>query len=155
MLTATPKSGFSWDFLIYDEGRLLTELDLSWFRERGNFTLHGKDFIVLRKGWLRSEFTLESEGQELATAEKTSAFFRSFQVNLSGQSMELRAASPLTRRFLLVDATGRQIGSVVPNHWFTRRCTIDFPDDIDLPVRVFLFLLVLFLWRRAASSSSS
>jgi len=69
MLTARPKSFGSKIFLIYDEGKLVTELELSKFPKRVSFSFHGKKFSVLRKKRFHCEFILISEGQKLATAE--------------------------------------------------------------------------------------
>ena len=44
--------------------------------------------------------------------------------------------------------TGRSAASD-PDHCSTPRRTIDLPDDIVLPVKTFLFWLVVLMWRRA------
>jgi hypothetical protein len=43
----------------------------------------------------------------------------------------------------------------MPNHLFTRACTLEFPDDLPVPVQVFLFWLVALMWRRAASDAAA
>lgn len=154
MLTAQPRSIFSWSFTVYDGGDPLAEVDLSWFRERGSFHLAGHEFDVLRTSMLQGEFALHSAGITLATARKISPLLRSFEVCCQDRQYDLKAFHPFTRQFGLYH-DDRPIGSIRPLHLFTRKAQIDLPQGIVLPVRIFMFWLVLILWRRAARSSSS
>lgn len=154
MLTASPRSIFSWSFTIYRDGAPIADVDQGWFRERGAFLLGGHTFEVLRTSMLQGEFALQSDGLRLAWAEKVSVFLRSFEVRCGDRTYSLRAVHPFTRRFGLYE-DDRSIGSIRPLHMFTRKAHIDLPDDVDLPVQVFMFWLVLVLWRRAARSSNN
>ena len=40
-----------------------------------------------------------------------------------------------------------------PRGLFSRKLTIDLPDELSLAVQVFMTWLVIILWRRAAKSS--
>jgi hypothetical protein len=41
-----------------------------------------------------------------------------------------------------------------PDHLFTRRSAVDFPDSLALPARIFMIWLALLLWKREAESSA-
>jgi hypothetical protein len=74
------------------------------------------------------------------------------EVTCGQRKLSLVAQSPLTRVFSVYDGDG-PIGSIYPDHCFTRKTAIDLPDDIVLPVKVFLFWLVVLMWRRAKRNS--
>jgi len=153
MLTAIPRSIFSWSFTVYDGGTPLADLDMSWFRERGSFVLAGHPFDVLRTSILGGEFELRSDESVLAIAKKTSPFLRAFNLRADGRAFSLRADHPFTRCFGLYEGD-RRVGIIEPLHFLTRKTRIDLPTGINPPVQVFMFWLVVVLWRRAASSSS-
>jgi hypothetical protein len=152
MLHAAPTGLFTWDYTVYEDDTPIAFIDMSWWRERGEVQIAGVTFQVYRESLLAGRFVLQSGDQVLARAEKPSAFFRAFTVEADGRRMELRALSWWTRSFGLFEG-GRQVGSIRPKGWLTRKAVINLPSDLFLPVRVFLFWLVLILWRRAAQSS--
>ncbi len=154
MLRAIPKGFFSWDFTVLQDGVPIAEIDMSWFRERGEFDIVGQRYEVYRESWLAGRFVIQSAAGVLATAEKPSAFLRSFTVDHAGRRFQLKAMSPFGRSFGLSE-NGRLIGTVGPDFWLSRKATIDLPEHIAVPAQVFIFWLVLILWRRAARSSSS
>ena len=90
---------------------------------------------------------------ELARAEKPSAFQRSFQVSHAGRSYALGAESAFRRKFVLRE-NDQPVGSVYPLNAFTRRCVVDLPAEISLPVRVFMVWLVIILWKRDSDSGA-
>ena len=66
--------------------------------------------------------------------------------------MKLSAAHVLSRRYVL-ERDGRKAGEVAPDGLVTRKLRASFPDDLPLPVRIFLLFLVIILWRRQVQSS--
>jgi hypothetical protein len=154
MLTARPRSWFSWDFEVFDGDTFVALLDLSWLRERGEMILHERRFEIGREGILSGDFKLWDDGDTVASATKPSVLFRCFVVRFDGHEYTLRARSPLTRRFVLLSGE-RVVGSIAPDHPFTRRMSIDLPDEIPLEVQVFITWLVVILWRRQHNSASS
>jgi hypothetical protein len=91
MLTAIPKSMFSWNFTVYDGDATLADLDVSWFRERGSFMLASHTFHVLRTSMVGGEFQLRCEDLLLAEAKKTSPFLRCFNLRVDGRVYAGRA----------------------------------------------------------------
>lgn len=154
MLRAIPRGLFSWGFSILEDDAEVAGLEVAWMRERGNLDIKGTEFNLYRQGWLSGLFLLEGEGTVLAQANKPNALTRRFEVTYGRDTLSLAAQSPFTRAFGVYDGE-TQIGSIYPDHCFTRKTTIDLPDDIILPVKGFLFWLVVLMWRRAANRSSS
>ncbi|OPY04941.1 MAG: hypothetical protein A4E61_00504 [Syntrophorhabdus sp. PtaB.Bin184] len=154
MLRAEPKGWFSWKFTIFDDDdEPIAAIDIGWMRETGELKLGGRIYRLFREGFFGGAFILEENGVELARAEKPSSLFRSFTVTNNGKEYGLRAASPVERMFILSE-NGRELGTVRPEHAFTRKAVIDLPAEIDLPVRIFMVWLVLVLWKRDEESAS-
>lgn len=154
MLRAVPKGLFSWDFTVSLADRVIADVDMSWFREKGELEVEGQRYAVYREGLMSGRFVLSSQAGVLAEAEKPSAFFRSFDVAYRGRHYRLGALSMLTRGFgLTADST--LVGTIQPVSIFGRTTTIDLPDEVVLPVQVFMFWLVLILWKRSKNASMS
>jgi hypothetical protein len=156
MIRARPRHLFSWDFdFLLDDGSSIP-LDMAgWLREGGRFTWAGTEYQIVREGFWFRDFLLAAEGQVLARATKISLFGRSFAVRLSDRDLELRA-SWFSRRFGLI-AQDAVVGMVSPDGFFTRSWTAEFPEDLSVPVQVFLLSLAILMWRRqnnAAAASS-
>jgi hypothetical protein len=60
-------------------------------------------------------------------------------------SCTLRATSAFTRELILLDGSS-QIGSISPEGLVGRRAIVDLPDEMPLPVRIFITWLALRLW---------
>jgi len=154
MLRAVPNSWFSWNFTIFDNTDAIAKIDLAWVREAGELQIHKESYKVYRERMFKGDFILQGDNVILARAEKPSAFIRSFRVAYNNKQYILEAESAFQRKFVLRE--GEQIiGSVVPEHAFTRKARIDLPAEIELPVKVFLAWLVIILWKRAADSAAA
>ena len=85
---------------------------------------------------------------------RNASFGRRFTIHVEDRLLALRAVSCFSRRFELIER-GAVVGSVVPDHLFTRVCTVEWPQDLSVPVQVFLFWLVALMWRRDESAAAS
>jgi hypothetical protein len=153
MLEAVAQRLFSWDFAISQETRPIAVIDMSWFHERAEVRVGNQVFEVRRDSVVHGTFSLHGGDELLATAQKESALARIFSVDVAGRLLELKAAAFWRRDFELVDH-GALIGRVSSTSWLGRGARIDFPDDLSIPVQVFLFWLVVVVWRRAAAAAS-
>ena len=153
MLRAIP-NWFSWNYKLVQQGAVVAFIDSSWWREGGELTIEGSNYQVYREGLMSGAFVLASEGAIVARAWKPSAFYRSFLIAYAGRQFELKAASAMFRKFIL-STSGRQIGSVYPENAFTRTAVVDFPEEIPLVVKVFMFWLVMILWKRTSDSAAA
>lgn len=154
MLKLIPEGWFSWHFRIIEGARPVAEIDMSRWRERGTLSVGGAPYRVYRERLMGGSYVLESEGKEVARAEKLSAFRRSFELSHAGRVWTLRARSALGRAFVLSDGKS-EAGSISPDGFLTRRATARLPETLPLPVRVFLLWLVTILWKRAADSATT
>jgi len=154
MLKVISKSWFSWDYIVTDGASPIAEIDVSWWREKGVLIVRGSTYDVYREGLISGAFLLESDGSILARAEKPSAFRRSFELECGKKFYMLRAASAFRRKFVLIDGD-REVGEIGPDRVFTRRATADLPEDIPLPVKVFIIWLVVIMWKRESDSASA
>lgn len=154
MLIAIPKSWLSWKFTIFDDNVPVANLDLAWFGESGQLLLNGVLYRLYREGFFSGAFILQKDGNVLARAVKPSALSRSFRVECNGEYVILEAEKILWRKFVL-----RQgdvvIGSISPEHAFTRKAIIDLPVTIDLPVRIFLVWLTIIIWKRSSDAGGT
>ena len=154
MLRAEPKSWFSWDYTVYDNGAPVADLDLAWVREAGEVIIEGVACTLYRESLLSGAFILEAGGFPLARAEKPSVLFRTFEIAYDDRHhYTLQARSAFARTFVLCEGD-REIGSIYPDHIFSRKMTVDLPEALPLAVRVFITWLVILMWKRAAQSSS-
>jgi hypothetical protein len=153
MLSATPRGLFTWGFTVHQGGNVVAEVDPSWVGESAEIQAGGKTYSAYREGLLAGTFVLQSGELTLARARKVSVFARAFDIDLAGRPLELKATSVWGREFGLFE-NGVQVGRIGPVGWFGRRAVIDLPPDIPLPAQLFLFWLVLVLWRRAAGAAA-
>jgi len=151
LMKLIPKSWRSWDFTAFDGSHAVADFDISSWREKAILTVQGDQYSVYREGMMTGDFILQSvAGQELARAEKPSAFRRCFVIRHAGSSYTLRATS--MRQLTLFDGS-REIGSISPDGFFTRRATVDLPDALPLPVRMFITWLAIILWKRDSDTA--
>jgi len=147
MLGAVPKRWFSWDFTVLDGQTPVADIDVSWWRERGVLTIENRPYQVYREGLLSGAFVLEGDHGVLARASKPSAFTRRIAIESQGRRYELKPKSVFTRAFDLL-RNDKPAGSLSPEGLFTRRMRVDLPEELPLPVRVFIVWLTVILWKR-------
>ena len=135
-----------------EHGRYIADIDMSSWREKGTLAIDDTSYDVYREGMVSGDFILEDDGIEIAAAEKPSAFKRMFHVHYANQVFTLKAAS-VFRRAIAVYADGYQVGMMEPRGVFTRRTDVDLPEELPLPVRVFMIWLAVVLWQRESGSS--
>jgi len=154
VIRCKPNGICSWDFLLDGEGHCST-LEFNWLGEQGAINADGKSFDVRKHGVFSGHWTLEHAGTQVASAQKSTAFTRAFDVQDPSGPFILRAESAFGRSFR-VERSGNVIATIFPDHPLTRRANIDIlTDKWDFVTVSFLFWLVVLTWRRAAQSSAS
>ena len=153
MIRCMPMGICSWNFVLEGEGHHAS-LDFTWLGEQGAITADGTSFDVCKHGITSGHWTLDHAGNHIVTAQKSSAFFRTFEIQDLHQTLVLRAESPFGRRFRVAGAKD-VVATIVPDHVFTRRATIEtFAQNLDFTTISFSFWLAALTWRRAARSNS-
>ena len=153
MIEAVPKGFFRQDFILHSDDGGLVELDVSSWRERAEFELDGIPFKLYREG-MRGDFVLERAGTVIARATKTSAFFKIFKLDINGHALTLRKISAWRRGFGVYE-NDQLVGSIMPVTWFSQRSIVEMPADWNLALQLFLFWIVLLMWKRAAKAAAS
>jgi hypothetical protein len=155
MLQLEPTRLFGWSFTVAEDGQPLGTIDITAWRERGTLTTAaGQTFAIIRKGFVSSDFRLESGGTLVATATKPSVFRREFTVTFSGRTLRLRPRSAWGRALSLEEGE-REVGGVAPRRLWSRRATAALPDTLPLPVRLFVLWLAVLVWKRDDDAAAS
>lgn len=84
---------------------------------------------------------LEHEGVEMARAEVRD-YGREYAIFRGGAEYALRRTSG---RACTLSLGSQEIGAVAPLWWFSRRATVDLPDDMDIASKAFVAWLALLL----------
>lgn len=150
MLQARPTSCLSWNYRLLQDGRTIGLIDQSTWRERATCTIGGVRFELYREGTV-GDFILEFEGAVLARAQKPRFLTRQFVVAFEGRTYELKAVSAWTREFVL-RVEDVVVGRIEAESLFNRHARLRLPESLPLPVQVFVFWLVVLMWRRYASN---
>jgi hypothetical protein len=150
-LDVVPTTWLSWDFKVSSEGRALTTLELTRFRERGRFVLDGAEYTVSSEGPLRRSFRLERAGRPIARAERRGLFRATFTVQAGERTLTLRQRGLLGYRYEVEHNRTRMGG--IARALVKRRAVADLDDRIEPAVRIFLLFLAQVEWRRDSRRS--
>ncbi len=148
MLICTPRSAFSKQFYVHGGQDLRGDVEYRLATEQGSLNWGGETFGVRKHGPGSGYWTLEHRGEILADAQKPSAFRRRLLVETADLKLELCPRSAYRRAFDVLQG-GRVIGTIEPDHAFTRRATLEFGEDIAEHIQLFCFWLVALMWRRS------
>jgi hypothetical protein len=154
MLKTIPNHWFTWNCEVLEGNAPVASIYFNAWGEAGELFFEGFRYRVYRQGPLSGTFILQQDDNSIAWAEKPNPLFRMFSVNYGGHQYELKAKSPFGRTFVLHEYE-QIVGSIYPEHAFTRRAIIDLPESIPLVVRIFMVWLVMILWRRQQRQSST
>ena len=127
MIRCKPNGICSWNFLLDGEGHRST-LEFNLLGEQGAIEVDGERFDVRKHGTFSGHWTLDHAGSEMASAQKSTAFTRTFDVQDRSGSLLLRAESAFGRSFR-VERFGKVIATIFPDHPFTRRAKIEIIAD--------------------------
>lgn len=149
MLTASPTGLFARNFRFALDDRALGTIEQASLREKATITLDGTTYTFSNQ-LLGSDFMLEAGGRTLATAEKRT-LRRAFDVTAGDRRFELIVGGTFVKggRYALKEG-GRTVGTLVKAP-LARSGRADLPDDLALPVRVWLLWIGLMMWKRERS----
>ncbi len=147
MLRAAPVRPFSNKFSVHDGSEEVATLKIGWFSDNGFATVDGKDVRLSRERFFSGAFRLEIDGVVLARARKPSIFRNRFEVEIENARVHLDRESVISRSFVLRGG-GETLGRIDPEFAFTRKARIDLPDDWPTALQLFVFWLVLIIWKR-------
>ncbi|HZD48155.1 MAG TPA: hypothetical protein VE178_05350 [Silvibacterium sp.] len=162
MLHVVPQSWLSWNFDVYEGAHQVAEIKVSTLPERGTFSIDGTSFRARREGMFSGEFFLEDGSENrgengdqiIARAQKPSALLKSFEIQYSDRSYKLKKESVVGRAFLLLEGD-REVGSIRPEGFLSRKAAALLPAEMPRPVQVFVIWLTILMWRRDANAGAS
>lgn len=152
MIEAVPRRWFSNDFLLQQAHGTVADLDVSNWREKGEFDVAGGHYRLYREGTASGAFVLEGSGGIVARAVKPSAFQARFELQVGHRSFTLRRLRWWRSDFVLFEGE-TQVGSVRRAGAFTRRTLVELPGDLPLAAQVFVFWLALVIWTREQAAA--
>lgn len=148
MIRCIPKGICSWDFDL-ESSEHSASVEFNWVGEEGTIRMDGHLHRIEKHGVFSGQWTMEESAQTVATAKKSSAFTRSFDLTTPAGTITMRAESAFGRTMILKGP--RFDGTITPVHPFTRRAMITGQIS-DFRMACFAFWLTVLLWRRAAQS---
>jgi len=150
MIECLPCGICSWNYdLSGDSHRAETILRV--LGEQGGLRVDGESFAVTKEGVWSGRWRLESDSGTLFTAQKASAFMRTFEISGREGGAVLSADSAF-KRTMRLEGDHANV-TISPVHAFTRRAVIA-GEAADFRLVAFAFWLTALLWRRAASNNS-
>ncbi|MEM8487891.1 MAG: hypothetical protein AAF564_20235 [Bacteroidota bacterium] len=145
-----PKGICSWNFNLSGEA-FAADVAFNLMSEQGQILLDGLVFEVVKPTMFDGHWKLEYKDQEVASASKTTALLRVFEVSSVEAVFSVRPAFAMSNSFL-IEQDGVVMGRIVPDHMFTRRATIHMDHEMQPHHVAFAFWLTVLMRRRAAQS---
>ncbi|MDD9894258.1 MAG: hypothetical protein OXU24_00545 [Gammaproteobacteria bacterium] len=153
-MEAVPQSLFSRDYDVLENSRKIADIDMAWWGERADVLIDNTTYKIDKQGFIKQTFSLLQGSQVLATARKESLLSREYVVEIGGTRYYLKRKSWLHRAMSLSnDITS--LGVIRPRGFLKRGTIVDLPEEITLPVKVFVIWLVLLLWRREKNNNAA
>jgi hypothetical protein len=140
-LEVTPRSWLSWDFSVMRGDSVVAEIEIPRWRKKGVLKVGGLHYAAYREGVIGGAFILALDATQLARAERTSWLSRSFTIKHEEKTYRLNA-DWFGPSFILLD-NGQKVGSLVPRGMFTRKTIVSLPDELPLPVQMFVIWLTV------------
>jgi hypothetical protein len=146
-----PKRTFSIRrYTLESDGAEIGEIDCGGIRQPATITVEGVNYNPAREGVLRTKFHLDAGGSRLADVEPGGNTLRRLIVQAGAKTYTLQVGSWFSRNFVLTE-NDAEVGRIARMGLLTARCKAELPDDMPLPVQVFLIWLALITWRRQAA----
>jgi len=147
-----PHSWLSWDFSVVRGDSVVAEIEIPRWRKKDALKVGGLHYAAYREGLIGGAFILALDTTQLARAERTNWLSRSFTIKHGEKTYRLKAEwwGP---SFILLD-NGQEVGSLVPRGMFTRKTSVSLPDELPLPVQMFVIWLTLYQRETDAGASA-
>jgi len=154
MLKAVPLRWFSNDYTVSGDDITPLLLDLSNWRESAELEIDGVAYKLARDSAFGGDFTISSAGMALARARKISFWRSGFEIQADGRTFELKRASMWRSSFSVLEA-GKPVGTVSRAGTWSREAVLDLPPGWPLALRLFVFWLVVVMWRRDEAAAAT
>lgn len=152
MITAVPKKIFSNKFEFLEDGQSAGSIKIAGWGDKAEIYIPDLTLSGYRKGVVKPRYFLERDGQVIASAFKPSIWSNRLELQLGKQTCEMKRKSIFSTTFVVVSG-GEQIGYVEREGWFTFRSIIELPQSWPLPLQIFVFWVVLVMWKKMRASA--
>ena len=149
MLQSIRRGVFRHSYDVTDDGRPVATIT-GTRREGRAFEADGQSFQVARVRY--RSFVLTGEAGEIAIARRASG--RMWTINSPAGALELVRTSAWKETWEL-RRYGETVGTLGKHGAFKHSSTADLPDDLPLPVRLFVLCVVEVLWDRSGQAAVS
>jgi hypothetical protein len=146
-LEAVPKALFSNHYVLRAGERLITELQVSAWRERAEFNLGTARYCLRHERFIGGDFLLEADRNVLIRANQPKGLRDKFTFRVGERAYVLERLSFWRRIFGLFE-NDHQVGFIAPASALTRRAEIHLPSELPAVAQVFVFWLALVAWNR-------
>lgn len=136
-----PRSSFSWDFSVVQGSSVVAEIEIPRWRKKDVLKVGGLHYAAYREGAIGGAFILALDTTQLARAERTNWLSRSFTITHAEKTYRLKAEW-FGSSFTLFD-NGQEVGSLVPRGMLSRKTSVTLPEELPLPVQMFVIWLTL------------
>jgi len=153
LYTAVPAGWFTSNFNLTGHGHTAS-LEFNWIGEQGKAVVDGIECQISKEGLINAVWSLNVEGQKIATARKPSMFTSQFEIEGPTGLMILQRGHAFGRLFLLKQGT-ELIATIKPAGWFTRTLNLEvYNTELEFPVLTLVVWLRLLLIRRDQKHNS-
>jgi hypothetical protein len=148
-----PHSWLSWDFSVVQGDTVVAEIEIPRWRKKDVLKVGGLHYAAYREGVIGGAFVLALDTTQLARAERTNWASRSFTIKHGEKTYRLKAEW-FGSSFILLD-NGQEVGALVPRGMFTRKTSVRLPEELPLPVQMFVIWLTLYQRETDASAPAA
>lgn len=148
-----PQGFFSRHYDLLRGGQVIASLQMALIQEAGEFTIGGHAFAIRRESFWKDVFAVTCDDQPVCQVSRK-FWSRQFDITSADQMWTLMRIGWFRRGHRLLVGE-REVGTICPAGWFTRRRIAEFSDEVPLPIQVVCIFLVLIVSRREQQSAGS
>ncbi len=146
-IEARPRNPFSWSYRLLHQDDVLTDLVVDWFGEGASFAWNGDSYRIDTNNGPAGGWHLVGPSRKLCHAVRARRFARRIDVTHGERTLALQALGTISTTSFGVFEGGLRLGTIRAPY---PRLSADLslPEDLPVPLRVFVFALAVFVWRR-------
>lgn len=148
-----PERLLSRHFNLYCDDELVTTLHMTLWREGCDFAFADHAFAIRRKSIWKDAFQLLADEDPVCDVLRK-PLSRRFELKTQHETWTLQRNGWLSRTYQLL-AGEREVGTVVPAGWLTRRRVATFAAEVPPPVQTLAIFLVLVIGQRQNNSGGA
>ncbi len=134
--------------------RNLGKMALNAARSEGFFLgVDGSQLALNKTSFWKSEFEISQDGEILASAAPRGALKRAYDIQYQGNRIELKPGGSKLRSWTVRNSQGVALCEFLPRKGLKRGAQILIKAELQLPLLVLCYLLVIRRWQEETSAS--